>query len=188
MKVLFLDFDGPLIHALSLQRNIKYPKRFTSEFDPKCISVIREMQERYGFKVVVSSTIRRNHASLEKMLDYFKTSELNTLDYHEDWRTPLSAKKIYFGKDEDLCHWTGLMNVKRAVLETQGWRGHEIKQWLEAHPEVTEYLVVDDRPNLYPIEQKNCLWIYNANYHGGMLSKHIDIQSAFTRNFTEVNV
>lgn len=186
MKVLFLDFDGPLIHTLSLQRNIKYPSQFPSEFDPKCVNVIKAMQERYGFKVVVSSTIRRNHKSLPEMLEHFKTSNLSDLDYHEHWHTPHAATKVYFGTDEDLCHWTGLMNVKRAVLETKYWRGHEIRQWLEAHPEVTEYLVVDDRPNLYPIPQKNCLWIYNANHFGGMLSTHIDIPSYFSRNFSEI--
>ena len=186
MKVVFLDFDGPLIHSLSLTRNIKWPKDFPTEIDPKCVNRLRELQERFGFKVVISSTIRRNHQTLEGLLEHYSTSNLSTLDYHDDWRTPMTAKKIYLGSDESLCHWTGLMNVKKAVLETQYWRGHEVKTWLDSHPEVTEYLVIDDTPNLYPLEQKHCLWIYNAKYHGGMLSKHIDIPSYFERNFTEV--
>lgn len=37
--------------------------------------------------------------------------------------------------------------------EFSGWRGYEIKDWLDRHPEVTKYAIIDDDSDMLP-EQK----------------------------------
>jgi len=49
-------------------------------------------------------------------------------------------------------------------------RGKEIKEWLDAHPEVTRYAIVDDENDMLPEQQKN---FFKTDFNNGGLTDEI---------------
>lgn len=90
---------------------------------PHKIALIREACDRTGAVVVVSSTWRHSD-------DTKGALEAAGLVLHPDWRTPMPKLQgsLYIGER----------------------RGHEIKHWLDAHPEVGSYAIVDDDSDMLP--------------------------------------
>ena len=60
------------------------------------------------------------------------------------WRKFFTYQEIGEGLD---------LPVIDSTPELPGWRGYEIKDWLDRHPEVTEYAIIDDDSDMLP-EQK----------------------------------
>jgi hypothetical protein len=75
---------------------------------------------------------------------------------HDDWETPCYH--------DDFCvpHYS-----HDFVRQT---RGREIKSWLDDHPDVTEYIIIDDN-DLFLDEQKP-FWI-KTSYDNGLLREHM---------------
>ena len=90
-----------------------------SRLDPYCVILVKKLVDEFSLKIVISSTWR--DGAVERL-----SKELNQNDLvnhlHEDWLTPV---------------------VRPAC------RGKEIDLWLESHPEVSEYLILDDNHNLF---------------------------------------
>jgi hypothetical protein len=121
MNIIFLDIDGVLN---SVESTIAYhhlrghPTTIFSEadrLDPITIGLLKCLVDATDAKIVISSTWRINY-SLEELIAIFAT--------HEWENAPLIGK-------------TGRGGVGTV-------RGDEIQEWLNAHPEVTNYVIVDD--------------------------------------------
>ena len=134
MKIIFLDFDG-VITTLRTQW----------ELDDEKMALVRRICDETGAKIVISSTWR--WGSLETTL-----------------------KKI-FGKDYDDSHY--LLNTGTVIDITtrdrsfiKDWivRGHQIQKWLDEHPEVENYIILDDDSDMLP-EQKSH-FIHTDTYLG----------------------
>lgn len=180
-RVVFLDIDGVLIHDLSSSRHwtakaTEDPEvrkqlltEFPCEMDLECVALLKRLQEEFKFQIVVSSSIRKLHKSLESIQEAFKGSKFNELDFHEDWKTSSTAT-IYQGSKEALNHWCTKMNVvpDEYAETTRYWRGHDITEWLRRHPEVTQYVSIDDSADFYPLEIDNCLHVYHGLAEGGL--------------------
>jgi tRNA-binding EMAP/Myf-like protein len=118
MKTIFLDIDGVL--------NVDYADRdqFGHIFRDEYVHNLKEIIEKTGAKIVISSTWKDK--GIERMLDLWKERNLpgEIIDVTPDC--------------VDVCEATNI------VYYDQVKRGHEIKLWLDRHPEVTQYVILDD--------------------------------------------
>lgn len=111
MKILFLDFDGPLV---TLRSHFTYaqPGEGWRRHDPLIADFLVKCCKCGDVKIVVSSTWRMHPVDARMLMDKTCLSQF----LHEDWHTPIF----------------------------NGIRGDEIKDWLDRHPEVTSYRILDD--------------------------------------------
>lgn len=146
MKVIFLDNDGVICLAnnwggrmkkqkiwggrkLSMtNREIPLQYRF-DDFDKKAVQVLNEILNETGAEIVVSSDWRY-HASLEELGEYYKLQGII--------KAPISTTSNLAEIEPDM--WKTLRF--RADLELE--RSIEILHWLGEHPEVTNWVAIDD--------------------------------------------
>ena len=118
MKTIFLDIDGVL--------NVDYADRdqFGHIFRDEYVQNLKEIIEKTGVKIVISSTWKDK--GIERMLNLWKERNLpgEIIDITPDCVDVFEATNI--------------------VYYDQVKRGHEIKLWLDRHPEVTKYVILDD--------------------------------------------
>ena len=55
---------------------------------------------------------------------------------------------------------------KTPMLESLGVRGHEIQAWLDEHPEVTRYAILDDDSDMLPEQMPN---FFKTTFQNGLL-------------------
>jgi hypothetical protein len=148
MKVIFLDNDGVICLSSNWGgRNKKWSKYRSSnpesskfindapvvvrfdDFDKKAVKILNEVLEETGAEIIVSSDWRY-HATLEELGEYYLSQGII--------KTPIGITP--FTKDIDPKWWKTFHNY--AMLEQE--RVIEIKYWLGQHPEVTNWVAVDD--------------------------------------------
>lgn len=129
-NVIFLDYDGVVYpsrvigyHPLN---RTEYPGYSTIshllsywKMDDIFIHFWNHINDVYDFRVVVSSTWKTALTNPEYHKDLFDTNGA-VLKLHDDWKTP-DLKPIY------PC-----------------MRASEIHAWISKHPEVNNYLIIDD--------------------------------------------
>lgn len=116
-KILFLDFDGPMIPfrnwVLAPGQWEKYEK-----FDPVAVATILHALVCSRAKLVISSSWRE--IGYEEIVKVLEMNGISKDCLHSDWATP------------DLVHHS---MVDRPI---------EIRAWLAKHPEIQKYVVIDD--------------------------------------------
>ena len=134
-KVLFLDVDGILCHERS---HLAYDTgKFYREWDPTCCALIRHLVSQRGVRIVVSSTWRHDE-SLKDLNPRLAKHRLTPYLCQPDWRTP------NLGSPTGFSPWDT--------------RGREISAWLDVHPEVEHYVIVDDVDAFFEEQQPHlCL-------------------------------
>lgn len=158
MKVLFLDFDGVLNSHQSAtfwhnkrdqdkwenEMYASWPgtlrEYIAQEFCPIAMSNVEELMRRVpDLKIVVSSTWRIGETveGLRKILAPSKLIGDAIID-----TTPYFRHKD--GSDPD--------------------RGYEIKDWLDRHPQVTHYVIVDDDADMLESQKEN--FVNTSSLHG----------------------
>lgn len=156
MKVIFLDNDGVICLSNNWGGRFKKQNAFFTEdnprkgfgdngpvevrfddFDKKAVKVLNSILEETGAEIVVSSDWRF-HANLEELGDYYEAQGIIkrpiavTEKFHfTDW------VEEGFIKDHGEFPWS-----RTDDLEQQ--RHFEIKRWLRDHPEVTNWVAIDD--------------------------------------------
>ena len=120
MKILFLDIDDVICTRRS---HVSIGKQGKMEkLDPIALGLIDRLLEiQDDVRIVVSSTWRKHH-SRKDLMNRFRKEGFKG-EYHEDWCTPILPS---------------------------GFRGDEVKAWLDKHPEVTSYLCIDDGSDFHP--------------------------------------
>ena len=148
MKVIFLDNDGVICLSSNWGGRSKKWAKYRSanpetvkvmnvapvdvrfdNFDQKAIKILNEILEETGAEIVVSSDWRF-HANLEELGEYYTSQGI-------------SKKPIGFTKKLGEC------DVPENFIWSRQWdseqtRSLEILQYLKDHPEVTEWVAVDD--------------------------------------------
>lgn len=152
MKVIFLDFDGVL--NVIPQGHDYYGGIFHQEFVKNLERIIDET----GAKLVISSSWR--HSGLEKM--------------RMMWENRLYPGEI-IGITPDL-RWRTHPD-KLELNEEEYVRGDEIETWLKLHPEVTNYVILDDDNDMLPSQKGNFVKTSNNINHPDC----IDIGYGLTR-------
>lgn len=153
MKVIFLDFDGVINSHQSAtfwhnkRDQAKWENEMYSswqgtlfeylahEFCPIALSNVEELFRRVpDLKIVVSSTWRLGN-SVEALKKILSGA-------------PLVAAAV----------------IDRTPVLRDGPRGNEIQNWLDSHPEVTEYAIIDDDSDMLDSQQDR--FVHTSELHG----------------------
>ena len=130
MKVIFLDHDGVI--CLSSEWGSRHRSgrdgiyRIFDDFNKKAIKVLNEIISETDCEIVISSDWKF-HAPLEDMQNLYRISGI------------LKAPIGYTPREVLL---DGVSFDKKTELEHQ--RSLEIKEYLKQHPEITNWVAVDD--------------------------------------------
>jgi len=152
MKVVFLDIDGVLVtehYLLQLEQNRHSwrDKQGHAHFCPRCLANFEQLIKQTEAKVVLSSTWRFFLADTVGVPEFFKSREVKFKIYDVTPTLLFSSKK----------------------MSEQPTRGEEIQSWLNVHPKVTHYCILDDDPRILP-EQKP-YWVRTSFRYGFTKSK-----------------
>jgi hypothetical protein len=99
-------------------RSVDRAKNDWSRFDPIAVDYIKKLVTEFSAKLVITSTWR--FGAVKQLDNELNKSHLNK-HLHKDWQTPKTHPSH---------------------------RGTEIKMWLDNHPEVNNYLILDDDSNM----------------------------------------
>ncbi len=128
MKVIFLDFDGVLNHVKSKSR-VTFEDGIYVGLDKNKLRNLAKIVQETDAKIVLTTTWR----------DHYEVGA-----YKQSNR----VGKYVNNKFRDL----GLKIYDKVRDGKRFNRGKDAKAWLDEHPEVTEYVVIDDEDIGYMIE------------------------------------
>jgi hypothetical protein len=122
MKVLFLDFDGPLFSdrvILHHPANKKVPDdlKFSSymlywKMDEVAVGMLNKLYQRTYFELVISSTWRTLFTK-EQIATILEVNDLK-IPLHENWCTPYRLS--YTSRAHDISSWLGSNEVKDYII------------------------------------------------------------------------
>ena len=121
MRVVFLDFDGPIIPIMSHQNKHGLMEKAW----PPCISALNRITDTTGAKIVLSTSWRwpsQNGPHADELLKTWgATGEIigSTPILETAWKP-------------DSVLWTGVP------------RGRELQAWLDQHQDVESFVILDD--------------------------------------------
>ena len=158
MKVAFLDLDGVLVTnetinfpLVSVKGDENLPRKRLgySQFDQSCVKCLNEITKQTGAVIVVSSS----HRILYDIGDWYRLKrhlkgqgvEAPIID-----RTPVNGPT---NKDGEKT------------------RGMEIQAWLNDHPEVDKFVIIDDDNDMDHLEDHLVLTMWE----GGLKEEHIEL-------------
>lgn len=127
--VLFLDLDGVLN---VFDEPVKPTWEEEHTFSQECLQNLVTLVKETGAKIVISSTWRVHEKEEEDGLWHLLVKQLNEVGLEIYDVTPRSFKY-----------------KEPKFIEGFGWRqyslrGDEIQKWLDAHPEVEKFIILDD--------------------------------------------
>lgn len=149
-KVIFLDIDGVLNSVDSMVAFFKWMPKGTriqmeDRLDSVSIGLLRRVCIKTDAKIVISSTWRMGR-TIEDFVDIFARHGWD--NFPIIGMTPIGCK------------------IAEITFRT---RGHEIQDWLTHHPEVTEYIIIDDDSDMLESQIDHFVHVSNVN---GFRSKH----------------
>lgn len=140
MKILFLDCDGVINHNAWYKSQAYYENDFLDpDIDPKVIERLNKLTNSKGVKVVISSNWKVDSYCISRL-------KLAGLDNVID----VTPTYLFNVSIENYC------------------RGIEIKAYVDLHPEIDKYLIIDDMNDFFDEQQRYFL--------------HIDYQVGFTED------
>lgn len=149
MRVIFLDIDGVLNTRKSMvlahQDGIcPDPNRPWMTMDLDAVARLQRIVDMTGAQIVISSSWRGKSL--------------------EDSQAALKA-----------LEWAGFTSMDAVIDVTprlwSGGRGHEIADWLERHPTVTNFVILDDDTfDIVPLFPSD---LFNTTNEFGLLDEHV---------------
>ena len=160
MKVIFLDIDGVLNSEEFAIWCSEFPD-FIREggsnwVDPNAVKMIVYLCEKHDVKLVISSSWR--------IFDTY-----NTIEYFKRYRDLIP-----------LCNY--IVGVTPRSMDDRIWesRGEEIQQYLDTHPEVENYVIVDDDNDMLESQKDHFV---RCNYMFGLIpGKVIEIEDILNKS------
>jgi len=144
MKVIFMDHDGVICLNGQWGNRSKKRKKYIDEFgmpdsdmtmpveyrfddfDKEAIKVLNQILEETGAEIVISSDWRR-WATVEEMGDYYTQQGII--------KKPINYTTSILKGDCKINSW---------ISELEETRSLEILNYLETHPEITNWVAIDD--------------------------------------------
>lgn len=142
IPVIFLDIDGVMNNEKFCRGNVNARMDDHTCFDPKSVAALAEILAKSGARLVLSS-MWRYYNTLAQMEVFLELCGLK-VEFLD--RTPLSAR--------------------------DSRRGHEIAEWLEEHPEVKTYVILDDDVDISECEAVANQWI-KTSWFVGLQKEHV---------------
>lgn len=148
MKVIFLDIDGVLNHNAWYNSEVYYKNEYKDpDLDPNIIRMLNEVTNKYDIKIVISSSWK---------IDSYCTERLRK-----------AGLENVIGCTPDL-----IFKIPMDIY----YRGMEINEYLQEHPEVDKYLILDDISDFDPEQLR---FFYKINYQVGIT----DVDISFIEQF-----
>ena len=128
-----------VLNSKTYYKTVDRAKKDWNRFNSLAVEMIKRLIEEFKSSIVISSTWR--YAFVKELKNELIKSGL--IEYlHKDWKTPQTYPSH---------------------------RGEEINLWLNNHPEVIDYVIIDDDENILE-GQKN--WFIRTDINGGMTEEH----------------
>jgi len=139
LKVIFLDIDGVL--------NVASKKRdaYGQIFVPRFCDNLRFVIEQTGAKIVLSSTWRMRGIDFIREMWDFRKLPGEIIDVTTTCSQLVAAEKFEFYDQVE--------------------RGHEIQEWIDEHPEITNYVIFDDDNDMLQSQKNNFVRTANNINH-----------------------
>lgn len=160
MKAIFLDIDGVLNYTdwYVSDRNPGNLNGQEGDIDPMCVERVLRICKETGAKVVISSDWR---ISWEGTLMRLERMGL--------------TRDIVIDKTPELI-WTRISMYDYMLSEEdEGYefsRGREVDLWLEAHPDCTNFVIIDDRMDFTDEQEPHFV---KVNPMCGLTDDNVDI-------------
>ena len=159
VKIVFLDFDGVLNHIAGADANRAVdapieparPDSAAARIDPVAVERINVLLRRTDAQIVVSSTWR----------DQYSLEEL---------RAMLVFRGLAF--PERIIDVTPQMWRDDRVRRHD--RGREIQSWIDSHPGIEEFVIIDDNNDMLHLLPL----LVQTSMERGLLDEHIEIAVA----------
>ena len=122
MRVIFLDIDGVLN---SSRTAVAFQKEWQRKFDPVAVQMLYRVALNAGAQLVISSTWR----------------------LFDDWRSLITGSLVEAGWPLDSAITLYSRTTTDSFNTPYGMersRGDEIAEWLNKHPDVIDYIILDD--------------------------------------------
>lgn len=143
MKVIFLDFDGVVV-CLPQERELTFEGRSVHSLNKAAVGRLNALVRSTGADVVISSSWR-----LHQPIDFL---------------TAYLGRAGFKGK---------VIGVTPHIAEGDMERGFEIERWLCDHPEVKDYVVLDDDADIGPLPEWRWILVQDGWRNGGLLTHHV---------------
>ena len=139
MKIIFLDIDG-VLNIIPQDYD-----EFGGIFHPNFVDNLKHIINETGAKIVISSTWRMNGLIEMKRMWVVRGLPGEVIDI-----TPTCSQMVDWGKFE---------------FFDEVERGHEIQDWIDKHPEVTNYVILDDDNDMLESQRNNFVRCANNKDH-----------------------
>lgn len=146
MKAIFLDFDGVLTTLSSHWRII-----------PEKYILLGKILAKTNAKIVISSSWRRDN--LENTLEFITNCDINY--YLANNPFPFCDKIV--GQTKKLSY------EERYSYHDK--RGVYIQNYLKEHPEITNYVIIDDENDMLEEQQSHFVW---TNFDIGLTDEEVN--------------
>lgn len=134
MKVLFLDYDGVLNRIHPMQGNstpILMVGEIMTMAEPELVYRLNLIVDRTECEIVLSSSWR----------------------HQPDWKEAMKASGIFKPLLDRTPRYSN--HKKYGITESELCRGHNIQDWLDEHPDVMKYAILDDSSDMLLSQQPN---------------------------------
>lgn len=153
MKIIFLDIDGVLNTTKDEDRPRVQPEGFNaniygvSELNRECVARLNKIVEATQASVVISSSWRILFSDLFYLVNFLKSQGVvaNIIDATPHWAKSYVRGEMAYG------------------------RGLEIQEWLDEHPEVSKFVILDDGTDMLHLEP----FLIQTYMDGGLQDRHI---------------
>lgn len=157
MRVLFLDIDGVLNSAdyMKHRRHIRRPTR--EAIDAPTVPRLNAITDRSGAAAVISSTWRKMY----QLDDLARVLAQHGVTGRVIGATPVLLDPL------GPPHKDGFQPCCSKP------RAHEIAAWLDAHPEVTSFAVLDDDSGVHALPRIS-VRVVQTTWQLGLLDEHVE--------------
>lgn len=142
-KVLFLDIDGVLNHHRSFSKGV--------HIDNECVILLDKVLKAVPELDIVVSSVWRHHG-VEKIQFLLKSTGARH-----------AVRRV------------GNCEFQNRVVDVTGRlndiRGKEIQQWLDHHPEVERFVILDDDSDMLESQMP---WLVQTDTDTGLMEHHIE--------------
>jgi hypothetical protein len=161
MRILFLDLDGVINSSDYFKNRHHLPRPTRDPIDAPTVPRLNTITDRTGAKIVISSTWRLQPRP------YQHPGQVEPL------RQILSAHGIT-GEIIGTTPWFWKPHSDHpeddTVVIAGKERGHEIQAWLDQHPAVLSFVILDDDSDMVHLRHR----LVKTSFEFGLLDEHVE--------------
>ena len=165
MRALFIDLDGTLTDDKMITYELSHSKDSNKHsffpYDDKLI-ILKQIVDKYDLKVVINASCKIGYIENDPEFDYEMDRFIEEL---KKYNIPVIG-------------YTPCVPNPVETFGSSMWKEYDIQVYLNEHPEVTEYVILDDHRehDLYTLESHLVQTSYDEDGlgNGGLLPHHVE--------------